>query len=271
MVRIVNNLIQAELFKLRRNKVFWTLIVLLSIGGIGYTTLLYLASKGIIYLIIGKGLFIGGPDKGPALKTSGSEILMITLFQNPFSLTLIMSTLAGFFISNDYATGVMKNTALSGNNRMQIFIAKFITYALGITIICCIWPTIATVGSTILFGFWKVSDHSIFIYIMKTVCLYLLQLIAFSSIILFVAIVVEESGKAIIISIGVILFVYFGSLLLGQSFSIVSKLYQYTVFYQLYEIGNLSINIMKSILTAIGTALVFFLLGSIAFKKKEIK
>ncbi|MFD3445726.1 ABC transporter permease [Microbacteriaceae bacterium 4G12] len=267
----MNNLIQAELFKLRRNKAFWTLIVLLSIGGICYTTLLYLASKGIIYLIIGEGLFIGGPDAGPALKTSGSEILMITLFQNPFSLTLIMSTLAGFFISNDYATGVMKNTALSGNSRIKIFIAKSIAFALGASIICCIWPTIATVGSTIIFGFGKVSDHTIFIYTMKTVCLYLLQLIAFSSIILLIAIVVEESGKAIIISIGVILFVYFGSLLLGQSFSIVSKLYQYTVFYQLYEIENPNINIMKYVLTAIGTALVFFLLGSIAFKKKEIK
>ncbi|MEH7460495.1 hypothetical protein V7183_25840, partial [Bacillus sp. JJ1127] len=80
-----------------------------------------------------------------------------------------------------------------------------------------------------------------------------------------------ESGKAIIISIGVILLIYFGSLLLGQSFSIVSKLYQYTVFYQLYEITNPSINIIRSILAAISTALVFFLLGSIAFKKKEIK
>lgn len=264
---------KAELFKLRKTKAFWVLIITMTLFGLGFSVLLYLASKNIIYLSLEDNFLIGPPDSDETFSTSGIEILQMSLIKNPILLTLLAGILAGFFISNDYVTGVMKNVLITGKGRNQVYIAKLITFSVGVIIIVLIYPIISTTSATIFYGFGEINEPSAVLYIGRVLGLYLLQLIAFSSILMFIAILSEENGKTIAISFSLIFVVYFSFIFLSNSFSSIQKTYEHTVLYQLYEVYKVNITsteVIKSAIIALMTCMVLSFVGNALFLRKDI-
>jgi ABC-2 type transport system permease protein len=172
---------------------------------------------------------------------------------------LILSTFSGFYISNDYLTGVIKNEAISGNSRGQIYFAKLIAFSLGSIAMAVVFLVIPTLGSTLIHGFGTAIDGSTVVYVGRTVGLFLLHLVAFVSIMTLIAIILQESGKTIIVSISFILIVNLTFIFLARYFPIAETIFEYTVFAQISEASKAVISVaetMKSILVAIVTFIV---------------
>ncbi len=55
---------------------------------------------------------------------TGLESFQRAISGNTFIIKVSLCILAGFFISSEYSSGVMKNMATSGNSRMKSFTAK---------------------------------------------------------------------------------------------------------------------------------------------------
>lgn len=101
------NLIRVEFFKLRKNRSFWTFLLALSVLSLAYPLLYYFDHRSN-----------GEPQ------ITYAEFLTTFISSNAYIIKFGVAILAGFFISNEYSTGVMKTIASSGNTRGRIVRGK---------------------------------------------------------------------------------------------------------------------------------------------------
>ncbi|MWC30219.1 ABC transporter permease [Paenibacillus sp. MMS18-CY102] len=247
------NLIQAEWFKLRKDRSFRTIPLLI----IGAAVLLsYFSVQNV-----GAGAFI--ISKFYKAEVMGFNIEMIKLFP---------SILAGFFISGEYAMGTMKSVASSGNIRMRLYWAKLAVFSIGAMIIALILPFVATGASSVISGFNSAPD---WLFLAQTTGLYMLYAASFASIMAVISTIFTESGKAI--GFLLMFFVFFDELLyvLSSKLSFIEPIWNYSVFKLVLDLGSIRTldggQWFTLLAVPVLTYVLFGLLGSWIFHRKEIK
>lgn len=258
-MQTVSNLIKAELFKLQRNKTFWVLLFTIT----GLSALLH-------YLIIIDWWQVFGTSFDSA---GLSELNAVSTFTLPLLFNLIVSTLAGFFISIEFShSGVIKNQVISGNKRSHIFMAKFLVFSLGSIIVTILTPLVTGIIEVILLGYGDILSLSNIKYLGTAFALFTLQFLGYTAIIILIAILTEDSGKTIIFSI-LFTTVMFAIEKLPKS-SFINMIYENSIFHQFSEVFKFSMTngeIIKSILIALVTVIIIILCGVFVFNRKEIK
>jgi len=272
----MSNLVRAEFYKLRRDKMFWVLLLIMALWGMLHAVFITLSSKGLLFLDITGGFMVAGPEEGPKYSTTGMATFLITLraASNPIFLSLLLGMFAGFFISNEYKTGVVKNVIGCGRGRSEIFISKWIAYFIGVIVIWLIFPLIAACAAMVANGFVTASDGISLVLIVRILSLALVQLAAFSALLVFIGVMVEESGKAIILSITIIVGLFLLFLILGSSFPVILRVYEYTILHQIgaaFSAILTTTEIVRNICVGLITLLVLLFSGIGAFGRKEVK
>src|SRR5690625_2954833 len=150
-VRNMSNQLKAEWFKLLRNKTFWVLVFTVT----GLSALLH-------YLVITDWWQI----YDTAFDKAGlSELNAMTIFIVPLYFNLLVSTLAGFFISNEFSqTSVIKNQIISGSKRSHIFLSKYVIFTLGSIFVTILIPLIIAFIEVILLGYGDILNLSGMLY-----------------------------------------------------------------------------------------------------------
>lgn len=251
------NLLRAELFKLGKNKVFWTLTI---IATVVFALLHYLITIGWWKL---NNRFV---DVGLEMFSS------LAVATAPFYFMLFLSTLAGFFVANDFTIGVVKNIVISGNRRSHIFLAKLMIFTLGSVIIAFVCPLIVTFGGKLV-GFGDMTDPSALGYLARAVGLFLIHLMAFVVLLMLIALLVEDSGKTVIISIVIALLISIADVMRPLP-GFVETLYQYSIFHHLldsFRIRMAHSDVIQSLLVGLSTILIGVFCGNLVFKRKDVK
>ncbi|MDA3129421.1 ABC transporter permease [Aliibacillus thermotolerans] len=255
----MTNLIKAEMFKLQRNRTFWALIATVA----GLSTFLH-------YLVI----IDWWQMHGTVFDRAGlSELDALSTFTVPLFFNLIVSTLAGFFISIEFSnSGVIRNQIISGHKRSHIFIAKLLVFSLGSIIVTVLIPVITAIIIAILFGQGDGLSLTHAMYLGRAYGLFTLQFLAFASIIMLLAIITGDQGKTIILSI-LFTIAMFAVEKLSKPFFL-EMVYENTIFYQFTEVFQLTMTngeIMKSIIIGVLSCMMISLCGILVFNRKEIK
>lgn len=251
----MGNLLKAELYKLRKDRSLWTLMLGLIGAAVFYPMLIF---------------FDDGALGSQAI--SVKELLVHTaLGGNNYIVRLVPCILAGFFISSEYSIGTMKSIGASGNSRNRIYLAKLIAFSVGTAIISVIFPMVMMMVGALLSGFNDMPELG---YVVRTVGFTIIYAVAFASIMSLFSIIFTDSGKTIGFSI--LFFILFDSILyaLSQKFSFIEFIFNHSVFKLYLEIGQLELEnsvYPKMILVPILTFITFGLLGSFIFQRKEIK
>ncbi|GKU77302.1 ABC transporter permease [Paenibacillus sp. L3-i20] len=251
------NLIKAELFKLRKDRVFRTMILIIAILSLVYPLLYYFDN-----------LSQGSPQM------TGVQFLFNFITGNTLIVKFSIAVLAGFFISSEYSTGVMKTIASSGNVRAKLYIAKLIGFSLGAMILSLVFPIVSTLEVSLLSGFGHLPEGAEASFIPRAIGLTLLFTVAFASIGALFTVVFTDSGKTIGFSL--IFFLMIDTVLvgLGKKIAFFSTLYDYSIFKLVGYIGQTSIDsgdIPKLLIVPLVTIVVSGLLGILVFRRKEIK
>lgn len=253
------NQIRAESFKLRRNRTFWVLIV----ASVGLSALLH-------YLVI----IDWWQMHGTTFEDAGlSQLNAMTTIGHPLFFIFFVSTLAGFFIANEFSqSGVIKNQIISGSKRSHIILSKYLLFTIGSIVVTTIIPFMIALLEMILLGHGEILSLSRFLYLGRAFGLFTLQFLGFTAIIMLIAIAMEDSGKTIIISIVFTLFMDLVRLLPKTPF--ISAFYENSIFHQFSEVFKFSMTngeIMKSMVIGLLTFAVIILSVIVIFNKKEIK
>lgn len=248
----MDNLLKSELFKLTKDHSFGTLIFGLMASAIFYVALIY----------------FDNPEEAVAVKDLFTQT---ALGGNNYIVRLVPSILAGFFISSEYSIGTMKSIGASGNSRFRIYFAKLMIYTLGTVCLALVFPLVLTCAGAVFFGFNEMPELT---YFLRTMGLTVLYTAAFASINALVASIFTDSGKTI--GFLILFFLLFDSILylLSQKFALVEMIFNYSIFKLFQEIGVTPFEngeLLKFLLVPIVTYLVFGLIGSVVFQKKEIK
>lgn len=251
------NLIRAEMFKLRRNRSFWTLLITLAVLSLAYPLLYYFDHRS-----------------SGAAQFTGAEFLLTFVSSNSYLIKFGVAILAGFFISNEYSIGVMKTIASTGHTRGRLYSAKLAVFSLGAMIASIIFPVISTLEVTLLSGFGELAQGNGGLYLTRVLLLTFLYGAAYAAIGALIAVIFTDSGKTIGFSI--IFFLGIDVLLssLGSKVSFIQTIYDYSVFKLIADIGLPTIaneDWMALLLVPILTIVSACLMGIVVFRKKDIK
>ena len=248
----MNNLVKSELFKLRKDRSFWTLVIGLVLVATLYPLLIFY-------------------DDSTA-DVSVKELFAYTaLGGNNYIVKLVPCILAGFFISSEYSNGTMKIMGSSGNSRIRIYFSKLLVFTLGAVIISLVFPIVLTGVGAIFAGF---NDMPGLGYMVRASGLTVLYAAAFASIMALVSIIFTDSGKTI--GFLILFFILFDSIFyaLSQKFSFIELTFNNSAFKLFMDIGKFNLSnseLFKLAIVPILTYIVLAIVGSLVFHKKEIK
>lgn len=252
------NLLRAELFKLVKNKVFWTLSIIMA----------------VIFALLHYLIMIGWWKVSNSFVDSGLELFTsLAVVTTPFYFMLFLSTLAGFFVAHDFTIGVVKHFVMGGNRRSHIFLAKLLIFALGSIILTVVCPLLVTFGGKLLFGFGELTDPAALGYFARSMGLFLLHFMGFVALLMLIALLVEDSGKTIIISIVLALLISIADVMRPLP-GFMETLYQYSIFHHLTDSFRFTMSqsdVIQSLLVALCTILILVFCGNAVFQRKEVK
>lgn len=254
----MNNLLQAEIFKLRHNKSFWSILIV----SLGLSSLMH-------YLVItGWWMLTNTP-----FETMGiPEMNALSMFILPLFFNLMTGTLAAFYISTEFdSSGVIKNQIISGKNRSLIYLAKYLVFTAAATVITVIIP----VGTGLILNLLMnagIFDGNSMMYLLKAFGLFTLQLAGYTAIVTLIAILTGDSGRTIIFTI-VFTLIMFVIEKMPMS-DIITAIYDYSVFRQFSIVMNpemTSGDIIAAVVIGVISTAVMLVIGMYIFNKKEIK
>ncbi|MDF2834681.1 MAG: transporter permease [Paenibacillus sp.] len=252
------NLFRAELFKLGKNRMFWTLTI---IATIVFALLHYLVTVGWWQL-------------SNSFEQAGLELFSsLTIAVVPMFFMLFLSTLAGFFVANDFTMGVVKNLVMSGNRRSHIFLTKLLAFMLGSVFLTVVCPLFVIIGGKLLFGFGALTDTAALGYFARSMGLFVLHLMGFVALLMLIALLVEDSGKTIIISIVIALLISVADVMRPLP-GFVETLYPYSIFHHITAAWNFTMSpsdVKQSLLVALCSLLLLIFCGNTVFRRKEMK
>ncbi|WP_411843868.1 ABC transporter permease [Salinicoccus sp. HZC-1] len=255
----MNNLMRAELFKLRHNKSFWTILLF----SVGLSALLH-------YLVITDWWMM---QNTPFDAAGLSDFNALSMFVIPLYFNLMTGTLAAFFISTEFGnSGVIKNQIISGKNRSLIYLAKYIVYTLGAVIIAVLLPLLVGVMLNLVMGNGDIFNGETVTYLVRAYLLFILQFAGYAAFITLLAILTEDSGKTIILSVLFTIILFTIEKMPMPAF--VDFLYDHSVFQQfnLVLAPEMSAGgIVEAVIVGLLTIIVMLLVGIFAFNRKEIK
>ncbi|MEK5240449.1 ABC transporter permease [Paenibacillus sp. FSL L8-0470] len=251
------NLIRSELFKLRKDRSFRVLLLISAILSLVYPLLYYFDHKSN-----------GEPQ------FTGAEFLIQFIASNAYLIKFGVAALAGFFIANEYATGVMKTISSSGNDRGRLFTAKLIGFSVGAMAISLVFPIVSTTEVSLLSGFGHLPEGFDAFFIPRVLGLTLLYTAGYAAIGALFTAVFTESGKTI--GFSMIFFLMIDTILggLGEYIPFFTTVYDYSIFKLMNDIGKPSIasgDLPALLLVPVLTIVVSALLGILVFRRKEIK
>lgn len=254
----MNNLLQAEIFKLRHSKSFWAILIISS----GLSSLMH-------YLVITEWWML---TNTPFEAAGIAEMNALSMFIVPLFFNLMTGTLAAFYISTEFgSSGVIKNQIISGKSRGLIYLAKYLVFTSASIIITVIIPA----GTGILLNLvlnGGIFDGESMMYLLKAFGLFTLQMAGYTAIIVLIAVLTEDSGRTIIFTI-VFTLIMFVIEKMPMS-DIITGIYDYSVFRQFSIVMSpemTSGDIVTAVMVGVVSTAVMLFIGMYVFSKKEIK
>ncbi|MGG1638358.1 ABC transporter permease [Paenibacillus sp. NRS-1760] len=251
------NLIRVEFFKLRKNRSFWTLLIALALISLAYPLLYYFDHRS-----------------NGETQFTGAEFLVTFISSNVYAIKFGVAVLAGFFICNEYSTGIMKTIASSGNTRGRLYAAKLTVFAVGAMLISLVFPIVSTVEVTLLSSFGHLPEGTTILFIPRALGLTLLYTAAYAAIGALFTVILTDSGKTI--GITMIFFLVIDIVLagIGSKVEFFGMLYDYSIFKLVGQIGEPRIDsgdLPTLLLVPLLTIGLSAIIGIFVFRRKDIK
>ncbi|PGM56072.1 ABC transporter permease [Bacillus sp. AFS053548] len=248
----MGNLLKTELYKLKRDRSFRTLLFILILFSLLYP-------------------FTTNIDSASILTLDQYYIYNILSINNDI-IKLLPCILAGFFITSEYSNGTMKSIVSSGNSRLRIYFSKLTVFSIGSVFILLILPIFMMTTAALHFDF---NGPTNWMFIFKTYGLLIIYGAAFASVMTIIATIFTDNGK----TIGFLLmfFALINSILsfIGSKLTFLKTIIKDSVFMQfpnIYKVNELvHSEVFILISVPILTFIVLGILGSLLFRKKEIK
>lgn len=289
--------IQAELYKLFKNRTFRVLVVV----GILLSTLTIVMCSPVFDNILNDSLGDMPQEQKDALMqqmTSMSDSDAIVTpgelgiqlqakdMMNPTSIEVyhasfgsgIMEILIGILvaalIAKEYSQGTIKNFLAYGKRREEFYLAKFVAMIVGIAIISAVMTILPTIVVTIMNGWGESFEFSQVLGMIKTFVVSVVASSAVAAIAMVIETLVKSNGATIGITVAIFIGVpTFGGFLYGI-YTWFDRVYEVLPFYNSALATSIKAgngDLLRSLLIALVTIAISLFAGIRIFKAQDIK
>jgi ABC-2 type transport system permease protein len=253
----VSRLIAAEWFKMRHNKI----IPILS---------LFAALFAVLQIQ-------GARDQ--EFPVSGQLSVTVLASLSAFN-CILLAAFAGFFVATEFDNGGIRNSLALGRDRLRLYLSKQLSVFAALASILFVTSVAATITGTARFGFGDMDAASFLAFFLTIFALQLLYHSVYAALFSAIAFITRSAGLTVLLSIGAILGEYamasFFGLLgdFGQMMKTLLPVYSvgglYSVRQEFFGYADPAF-LTRSVIASVAAVLLFCLIGSIAFRKAEIK
>ena len=289
--------IQAELYKLFKNRTFRVLVVV----GILLSTLTIVMCSPVFDNILNDSLGDMPQEQKDALMqqmTSMSDSDAIVTpgelgiqlqakdMMNPTSIEVyhasfgsgIMEILIGILvaalIAKEYSQGTIKNFLAYGKRREEFYLAKFVAMIVGIAIISAVMTILPTIVVTIMNGWGESFEFSQVLGMIKTFVVSVVASSAVAAIAMVIATLVKSNGATIGITVAIFIGVpTFGGFLYGI-YTWFDRVYEVLPFYNSALATSIKAgngDLLRALIIALVTIVISLFAGIRIFKAQDIK
>ena len=289
--------IQAELYKLFKNRTFTVLIcvaVLLS-------TFIIVMCSSVFEQILNDSLGNMPQDQKEILieqmtAISDSEEVVIPGqlgvqlkakdMMNPTSIEVyhasfgsgvievLIGILVGALIAKEYSQGTIKNFLAYGKKREEFYLAKFVAMAVAVTIIIAIMTILPTIAVTIMNGWGQAFEVSQLLGMIKTFVASVIASSAVAALAMVIATVVKSNGATIGITVAIFIGVpTFAGFLYGI-YPWFDRIYEVLPFYNSALATSIKAgngDLLRSVIISLITIAISLFVGIRIFKAQDIK
>lgn len=275
----MSNLLRVEYYKLMRNKVFWTLIIISALISFLLISIFYMAEQGTLEKIqeFNDNISVEKIEADPEeveVPNSGIYLFMSTIISSDtfFINILFICIIGAFFITSEYSTGTIKNLVSVGYSRSKIYVSKLVIYSITSLLLTLSFAVFFGIFGTIYFGFGELPREDV-IRLVKVLLLICLYVISFVSIAMFFVIMARGTGMALLLSFGFYLVIGSSLKFLSYQFTLFEKISNYSVYSLYTQIGGSDLSskdLFQFINVPIITIIIFVIIGISYFKRQDI-
>ena len=247
------NLIKTELYKLKRQKLFIILfLIVIAISSFSTFSEINLVT--------------------PTNPVTGKESFA-NAFQDIFML-FVIAIFAGFYIGSDFSNRTIQTELSRGHKRTDIIFAKAFVYSLGASVLMLLYPITVCIIHTINFGWGEAFSISSILYFLRVTLLGSILNIGTACIYVCFSFLCRDIPKTICVCFAFPVLFSAISGTVGKYFPAFGSILDYSTLSQLKYIVNdkLSITSLLPVILSTGITIVITLtIGSYFFSKAEIK
>ena len=248
------NLIKTELYKLKRQKLFIILfLIVIAISCFSAFSEINLITT-------------------PANPVTGKDSFA-NAFQDIFML-FVIAIFAGFYIGSDFSNRTIQAELSRGHRRTDIIFAKAFVYSLGASVLMLLYPTTVCIIHTINSGWGELFSIFSILYLLRVTLLGSILNIGTACIYVCFAFLCRDIPKTICVCFAFPVLFSAISSTVGKYFPVFGSILDYSTLSQLKYIVNdkLSITSLLPIILSTGITIVIALtIGNYFFAKAEIK
>jgi ABC-2 type transport system permease protein len=289
--------IQAELYKLFKNRTFKVLILV----GILLSTVIIFMCSSVFEQILNDSLGSLPEDQKQMLieqmtNVSDSDAIVIPGqlgvnlqakdMMNPTALEVyhssfgsgVIEILIGILVSalmaKEYSQGTIKNFLAYGKRREEFYLAKFTAIVVAIAIILVVIAILPTIVVTIINGWGQTFEFSQLLGMIKTFIAVLIASSAVAALVMVIATLVKSNGATIGITVAIFIGIPIFAGFLYGIYPWFDRFYEVLPFYNSALATSIKAgngDLLRSILIALVTIVISLLAGIRIFKSQDIK
>jgi ABC-2 type transport system permease protein len=263
---MMTNIMNADFYKLRKNIASW----LLPAASIVATLV-----TAVFMFFVDNGLTVEGGQDVRASDVFGftpEGAMGVQALQSNSSVFAILAVVfAGLFVSNEFATGTIRNALCIGKSRIQVYLSKLTMSSVMLFVIMFVSAVAFTTSFTIMYGFGNDTDFAV--TSIKVFALQLLYHLAYASLACMFAFLIQNTVFSV--SVGIFCVVISGTL--TDIFTAFDGLGLFARLMPNYYITRLADNFTDSsfILQSVAASLVFIVItsivGCVVFRRRDVK
>ena len=289
--------IQAELYKLFKNRTFKVLIIV----GILLSTLLIVMCSPVFDQILSdslgnmpedqKQIFIEQMETmsdSDAIVTPGQLGVQLQAkdMMNPTSIEvyhasfgsgvieIIIGILVGALIAKEYSQGTIKNFLAYGKRREEFYLAKFVSMVIAVTIILAVMTILPTIVVTLMNGWGQAFEISQLLGMIKTFVASVIAGSAVAALAMIIATLVKSNGATIGITVAIFIGIPTLAGFLYGIYPWFDRVYEVLPFYNSALATSIKAgngDLLRSVIISLVTIAISLFVGIKIFKSQDIK
>jgi len=262
------NILKSDFFKLKKNRSFWVCVLVC----IAFGVLMVVAMQ------VGMSRAVANPND----PEFGQMVDMISKASGVWALEyflpmgfhiMIVGIFVAIFISSEFSFGTIKNTLSRGADRAKVFFSKFLVCSSAALVMLFMFIIAILTAGSIVWGY-DINGIATFSSMLGMVSLQSLVIVAYTALFTFVSMTIRANGGAIATNI---ICTMMASTLLGAISMLFGgniNLSDYWLEWAASKLATLtpaSGDVMQGIIIAVAWGIASILIGTVLFKKQDVK